>query len=600
MLSEKYKISASDIVDIDIDSIIELSGQNAECFNYFYSFNKRVKEATDVKTNGIFSCLCVICLMHLTDDRNNPYGERNNYTLTLSSFDDSDIDIINNLIRCTHAHDLLARLYDFLWLLKPSNKYEDGKSAITHYINSAANLINSSDNWVSGSYRLKRSFVIAKQLKEASELDKIFHLFQEYAEPLLTSYFPLQIIEYLLDLRIIRSYSKECTDLLTRCIESCKNTDIINHQMISSYYELLYRVFNHLKKFEEVKKNKRLCALSEINHSVAITESGGEIVASVMHLKMAVKLLKEIPEEKELLDRTLKQLLEVQKKIPASLKPITIDMDTKRRDQFIKLLENKDFYTACRIFFVSFRQIKMSEIELYVQNMQNSIHSIFSGEIVNELGRTIGIRESSHSDSQKAKIQDSYDYLHIYWQTQVNSILLPFLNYINNDIMYSRLDIQRIVCNNPAIDEQSESLFIDGLCYGLSGDFSTALHLLIPQTEHMLRYLLNQRGISTTTLKNGIQDEIDINVLLDRNQEYRLHLDTILSPELTLDLEALLIAKGGANLRNRIAHGLVNYLEANNAPYSIYFVGLIFTVVFLGWVIQTQHESKDTNSSEDI
>ena len=92
---------------------------------------------------------------------------------------------------------------------------------------------------------------------------------------------------------------------------------------------------------------------------------------------------------------------------------------------------------------------------------------------------------------------------------------------------------------------------------GLKGDFLISTHLLIPQIEDSIRYLMEQRGYIASGLNDrGIQSEHNINYLIEKKKP---ELIEILGKDIFFDLQVLLVHINGfgTNLRNRMAHGFI-------------------------------------------
>lgn len=91
---------------------------------------------------------------------------------------------------------------------------------------------------------------------------------------------------------------------------------------------------------------------------------------------------------------------------------------------------------------------------------------------------------------------------------------------------------------------------------GFDGDFTAAAHLLVTQLEHALRLLLRSAGhVAVSMDKYGQQEDWNLNrILLDG----RAAAEAVLGEDLVFDLAALLVDRGGANLRNAVSHGLVD------------------------------------------
>jgi hypothetical protein len=115
------------------------------------------------------------------------------------------------------------------------------------------------------------------------------------------------------------------------------------------------------------------------------------------------------------------------------------------------------------------------------------------------------------------------------------------------------------------VPARRELSFARGLAAGLRGDYELATAILCPQFEHAVRELFFERGIVTSTLpSSGAQNEHDLNALLGHARAAE-----IFGEPLLFDLRVLLTEKAGANLRNAIAHGLLD--DGADVGAKIYF-----------------------------
>ena len=120
-----------------------------------------------------------------------------------------------------------------------------------------------------------------------------------------------------------------------------------------------------------------------------------------------------------------------------------------------------------------------------------------------------------------------------------------------------------------------ELLFGKALFAGYDRDFVTALHILVPQIEHMVRSHLKQARVQTTNIDgNGIENENGLSSLMDLPQT-----EKIFGEDLSFEIKALLCDSFGPNLRNEFAHGLIDY-EACQSAYAIYAWWLGLKLVF--------------------
>lgn len=127
------------------------------------------------------------------------------------------------------------------------------------------------------------------------------------------------------------------------------------------------------------------------------------------------------------------------------------------------------------------------------------------------------------------------------------------------------------------------------LASGNSPNFVLCIDSLILKIEGLLRDLCNYSGITTFTYKqkNGkIYEEKSINALLYDERITRLFDDD----ELLL-LKFVLIEKHGYNLRNKVAHSLVNYTD-----YNLNFASLLLLILLkLGQFSLTPQKEEKQN-----
>jgi Domain of unknown function (DUF4209) len=167
----------------------------------------------------------------------------------------------------------------------------------------------------------------------------------------------------------------------------------------------------------------------------------------------------------------------------------------------------------------------------------------------------------------------------IHWPTKVIWFIEPARLALMEEHAVRRRDLHFLVLNNPFIPPGHEGFYIRGLQAGFYGDWLQATHLLVPQIENSIRYVLNQNGVITTTLRNGIQKEKDINELLPSDE-----VKDVLGEDLVFDLRGILIERFGHNLRNESAHGLMPEAAFYDAA-SVYLWWLILHICWKGFLI---------------
>lgn len=155
-------------------------------------------------------------------------------------------------------------------------------------------------------------------------------------------------------------------------------------------------------------------------------------------------------------------------------------------------------------------------------------------------------------------------------------------------------DFVALAANSPCVPLGRAGLFGKALFAGYDQDFVVALHLLVPQIEHMVRWHLKATGIKTTTLdSNGIENENGLSTLMDLPKAQQ-----VFGEDLAFEIKALFCDPFGPNLRNELAHGLLDE-EACQSTYALYawWFGLRL-VLHAFWYAKRQAEV-DTDAQHD-
>lgn len=161
------------------------------------------------------------------------------------------------------------------------------------------------------------------------------------------------------------------------------------------------------------------------------------------------------------------------------------------------------------------------------------------------------------------------------WRLAVESRIEPARRVISSEHSIRWSDLAFLLTNNPFVRPGREGIYFQGIQAGFFGDWLMAMHYLIPQLEESLRFVLQQHGVITSTLKQGIQTERDMNDLL-----WEKKAEEIFGEDVLFDLRGILIERFGCNMRNEMAHGLMS----EGAFYRVESVYLWWLVIRLCWM----------------
>ena len=157
----------------------------------------------------------------------------------------------------------------------------------------------------------------------------------------------------------------------------------------------------------------------------------------------------------------------------------------------------------------------------------------------------------------------------------VTGKILPALEILMQEHRLQENDFAHLCMQSPIVPVNRERLWAKALYAGYDRDFVTAIHLLCPQMEHMVRLHLKAAGAQTTTLsQDGIETENGLGTLMEMPE-----VENILGPNLTFEIKALFCSPFGPNLRNQVAHGLLSLDDCRSVD-SVYAWWLGMRLVF--------------------
>jgi hypothetical protein len=135
----------------------------------------------------------------------------------------------------------------------------------------------------------------------------------------------------------------------------------------------------------------------------------------------------------------------------------------------------------------------------------------------------------------------------------VNVCIYPALDIILNEHHLSHDFIFQMCNSSPLVPKENINLICHAIWLGFEYDFDTAIHLVAPQIEKIVRMQLKQNNVHTTNIDiNGIEHENGLSTLLDTDEAR-----VVLGEDLLFELRAVFTSSHGANLRNEVAHGIL-------------------------------------------
>ena len=120
---------------------------------------------------------------------------------------------------------------------------------------------------------------------------------------------------------------------------------------------------------------------------------------------------------------------------------------------------------------------------------------------------------SEEEDLEKRAFQWAKDFA---WTFRVQAAIEPVRVTIVGQHAPRPFQLEFLANANPFIQSSHVPIFLRGLHAGLMGDMMTAVHLLVPQLENALRFVLNQHGIDTANIDSeGLEQNKALGKLLE-------------------------------------------------------------------------------------
>ena len=187
-------------------------------------------------------------------------------------------------------------------------------------------------------------------------------------------------------------------------------------------------------------------------------------------------------------------------------------------------------------------------------------HLFGSSHIASD-GRTIAITPSINPDAGDDD-SDNQTVLNTHIQKQysisivltVRSILLPALETLLLEHRVPRAALESLCLHSTIVPDDRECLFGYALWFGFEYNFGAAIHLLCPQVEHIVRVKLQEASVNTSHVdQDGINNEKGLSALMDFPE-----IIDVLGEDIYFELKSIFTDTLGGNLRNEVAHGLLD------------------------------------------
>jgi hypothetical protein len=609
----RFNVTAEDLRAYDWQAVIR-GNKRKQCSSFSSAFAGKaveLREGADDLGGRVFALLQVVASFHANyDAAGNPYGSMwtsadGERSLNAEDLTDEDLEALAGVVDEIEDPEYRARVADLLWVTKKN--YKAAKLAVIAFLESAERLKPIADNYLWPPYaeRLDRATRISAKRgfeeERASVQTVIETAINEYQEDLKTGLTCHRLMELLLYFRIddAAHYAalSEKLALGFAGIDDWRFSDF--------YWKLAARWHELAKDPDEAKR----CRIEAAECLVTCGEKclGTSSATNAAHwVGQGFDALRRAGADKARIDEVHRLYVKLEKASLADLHPIEVDVDAlpgfreKEASEQARAenhVRGHSVEVAIRRFANIIPPTKYNSLkEQFIKNTEHSLmHTIFGATMLDGFGQVADRLEPCMSpgaeDGENLRKSLTDQARKSNWPIMVTWYLQPARLVILDEHAIRLDDLRLFVEDNPFVAPGHENIYARGLQAGFHGDWLVAMHLLVPQVEASIRFMLRQEGFVTSkTESDGKQKEYDLNYLL-----WMPEVEEMLGEDILFDLRGILIERFGHNMRNASAHGLMPEGQFYQ-PASVYLWWLILRLCWLGY---TMAKHQDQQQSED-
>jgi len=549
-----------------------LEGLNTRVCEYytteFGAAAKAAEKTGDGQLTAVYHFLNVLSSFYLAfGDPAKPYrpmcimGDRR--SLMPSDLQPTDYAAIKELAKWVKDPALRARIFDVLWL--EEHNHHDCREAAKSYLESAIAL-DTEENWTYAVTQFNRGLSLASKLGRKQEA------FQRIAAALIAAigrgkdteegFRTCQLLHLASDYGC--GEFSELADISNQI--GNRASDKGEHRRARKYW----RLTADFRRSDKDNAGTTEAALrsAETYVAEAIERATGKMasyLAAASILKKGVESLRQAKAAPERIQELRMLLADYQKRSLAEMTTFETSLDlTEMAESAQNFVKGRDLFRAMHIFALWHPLTKVGELrEQVLKNANESPlqHLVGSG-VLDDEGRSVtersGLFNLVGAEAEKALEGAMFEFVsRSAWRLRATGFIHPARIQIFNEHRLDLRDLAFLVRSNPFVPPGHEGIFLRGIHAGFHGDFLVAAHLLVPQIENSIRFVLSTNGVDVSNLlADGTQPLKILGPLFDIPKTKE-----IFGESLWFELRGLLIEKSGYDFRNQLAHGFTSEAE---------------------------------------
>jgi hypothetical protein len=566
MLLDWAHIGAETLKSMDFDSLLQRE-KRFDCSTYRDEVSRLERE------EGRWSpeqreCLrfvgAVLTMMMRADQPTEPFGPMfvmdGRRSAIPADFPKAELLDLQAWAMSLQDPELRARLLDVIWI--QARSFPAAQGAVDAYLASALRLENPKE-WTSCLKRLERALRLSAglgrggadlRLRVLGEIEAML-LRHRGTDPL---YLTLGLIRLLLEFK--HGDARQFGEFAT--VNAAAAEAEKNFWRAKDYYKVAADCHRDAGDADAEGAALRQIAECLVKESeLAHKQAGRGAMTAASLMSDAVEAMRQAPGGRDRAAELHERLLVLQQQSLAELRPMSSSFDASEltRRALVAVRDkpvNEAIYALCTMA----RPPSMAKLkhEVHEQARISVLGSLFSSEVLNSRGRVVGRPPGLESGADDPKQEGLRWRMFRHAQMGRSVTVQAMLNPARMEILAAhgpdRQDIAGLIQYSPWMPPGHTESLTRALVAGFQGDMLVAGYLVPPQLEAMIRHVVESLGGATSMLEpGGVQPERPLGVLLETPEA--LH---AFGTDGIFELQDLLVDPLGTNLRNEVAHGLLD------------------------------------------
>lgn len=563
-----FLLTRDDLLASGVEGMLSRADE-PECFAYYSVFlaaERLLTSAADAKQLALVNLLVRVTGMHLdVQETSEPFLPNfvgpNGRTAIPGDLDDSELLFLEEIINDISDAELRARIADVLWVRKRDHKM--ARLAIESYLASATRLEDPAE-WPPCEKRIRRALQLAARLGRANR--EPFDAVVAHIEGLigrLDGNDPLFLSSCLMEM--LQAHKVGDASVYAPLAEKAalRAEGIGRWDLARQHWMVKARWHAQAPRDEDSYRAAQIRVAETYvgEGEAALLRTPPSFMVAAHFYELSIEAFRAVGHSSARIDEIHKIMLGYQKQALGEFKLASVEIDAKKlQEQSIARVTGKGLNDA----LLALAQVSAppSAGELRATVIALGQHSVLQhlmpSTLVNVQGKTVAARGALVSgDTDAAEVAmlfEMHQYAAKLRSAYVGAVIEPARYQITLEHDFGITDLLPFTAHNPFICPGHEMTAATGLAAGLRGDFVTAGHLLAIQMETSIRHVIASRGVPTSTVNDGIQMEIELGALLRLPMALE-----VFGEDRIFELKGLLVEQAGSNLRNLVAHGLVEH-----------------------------------------